>query len=288
MVRIFFFKKSEKKFGRLKNCYIFASLNQLNHLKMNTQIKNLAKVIEEKKQTLDYQNYTMLDEVSRKVDDTHVKKIMLGMATFGAEATCLIVIETTAFGEVQRILADGNHRSKSARLLGLPLDIKVIKLNDDTQENVRDYISCLNNNSKGWSNLTYLRLNVVGGKREYIKFHEIMEETKLRITDLLFIYTGSGNTKEFQLGKLTFKDEKESDKTLVEVKRMLKVLPKHTYTRRGLWGIMKKVKVKAKTNYKELATAIINFSKNTENQFSADEKTFKSQLIEIYDNTFTK
>ena len=255
---------------------------------MNTQIKNLAKVIEEKKQTLDYQNYTMLDEVSRKVDDTHVKKIMLGMATFGAEATCLIVIETTAFGEVQRILADGNHRSKSARLLGLPLDIKVIKLNDDTQENVRDYISCLNNNSKGWSNLTYLRLNVVGGKREYIKFHEIMEETKLRITDLLFIYTGSGNTKEFQLGKLTFKDEKESDKTLVEVKRMLKVLPKHTYTRRGLWGIMKKVKVKAKTNYKELATAIINFSKNTENQFSADEKTFKSQLIEIYDNTFTK
>jgi hypothetical protein len=111
-----------------------------------------------------------------------------------------------------------------------------------------------------------------------------MEETKLRITDLLFIYTGSGNTKEFQLGKLTFKDEKESDKTLVEVKRMLKVLPKHTYTRRGLWGIMKKVK----TNYKELATAIIKYSKDTENQFSADEKTFKSQLIEIYDNTFTK
>jgi len=45
---------------------------------------------------------------------------------------------------------------------------------------------------------------------------------------------------------------------------------------------------KAKTNYKELANAIINFSRNTENQFSADEKTFKSQLIEIYDNTFTK
>ena len=251
---------------------------------MNTQIKNLARVIEEQKQTLDYQNYTMLDEVSRKVDDTHVKKIMLGMATFGAEATCLIVIETTAFGKVQRILADGNHRSKSARLLGLPLDIKVIKLNDDTQENVRDYISCLNNNSKGWSNLTYLRLNVIGGKREYIKFQEIMDETKLRVTDLLFLYCGKGDTKEFKLGKLTFINEKQSDKTLEEVKRMLKVLPKHSYTRRAIWRLMKK----AKDNYKELANAIINFSRNTENQFSADEKTFKGQLFEIYDNTFTK
>jgi hypothetical protein len=47
-------------------------------------------------------------------------------------------------------------------------------------------------------------------------------------------------------------------------------------------------KAKAKTNYKELATAIIKYSKDSQNEFSADEKTFKSQLFEIYDNTFTK
>ena len=133
-----------------------------------TEIKNLARVIEEKKQTLDYQNYTMLDVVSRKVDDNHVRKIMEGMAMFGAEATSLIVIETSAFGELQRILADGNHRGTSAKLLNLPLDIKVVKLDDDTQDNVRDYISCLNNNSKVWNNMVYLQLNVAGGKREYI------------------------------------------------------------------------------------------------------------------------
>ncbi len=284
MVRIFFFKKSEKKFGRLKNCYIFASLNQLNHLKMNTQIKNLARVIEEQKQTFDYLKYTMLEGVSRKVDESHVKEIMDGMAMYGAEATSLIVIETTAFGNLQRILADGNHRSRSAKWLNLPLDIKVVKLTDDTQENVKRYIACLNNNLRRWTNKIYLDVFVAGGIREYVKFKEIMEETNLTITDLLFIYTGSGNTKEFQLGNLTFKDEKESDKLLDQVRRLLKHLPKHSFTRRGLWRVMKK----AKTNYKELANAIINFSRNTENQFSADEKTFKSQLIEIYDNTFTK
>jgi len=284
MVRIFFLKKSEKKFGRLKNCYIFASLNQLNHLKMNTQIKNLARVIEEQKQTFDYLKYTMLEGVSRKVDESHVKEIMDGMAMYGAEATSLIVIETTAFGNLQRILADGNHRSRSAKWLNLPLDIKVVKLTDDTQENVKRYIACLNNNLRRWTNKIYLDVFVAGGIREYVKFKEIMEETNLTITDLLFIYTGSGNTKEFQLGNLTFKDEKESDKLLDQVRRLLKHLPKHSFTRRGLWRVMKK----AKTNYKELANAIINFSRNTENQFSADEKTFKSQLIEIYDNTFTK
>jgi len=253
---------------------------------MNTQIKNLAKVIEEKKQTFDYLKYTLLEGVSRKVDDSHVKEIMDGMVVYGAEATCLIVLETSAFGEMQRILADGNHRSRSAKWLNLPLDIKVVKLTDDTQENVKRYIACLNNNLRRWTNKIYLDVFVAGNVREYIKFKEIMEETNLTITDLLFIYTGSGNTKEFQLGNLTFKDEKESDKLLDQVRRLLKHLPKHSFTRRGLWQVMKKAK--AKTNYKELATAIIQYSKNTENQFSADEKTFKSQLFEIYDNTFTK
>jgi hypothetical protein len=246
-----------------------------------TEIKNSARVIEEKKQTLDYQNYTMLEEVSRKVDDNHVRKIMEGMAMFGAEATCLIVIETNAFGKLQRILADGNHRGTSAKLLNLPLDIKVVKLDDDTQDNVRDYISCLNNNSKVWNNMVYLQLNVAGGKREYIKFQDIMNETNLKITDLLHIYTGSGATKKFQSGNLTFKDEKESDKKLEQVKRMLTYLPKHSFTRRSAWRVMKQT-----NDYKKLATAVIQFAKNKQNEFSADEKTFKNQMVEIYNETF--
>jgi hypothetical protein len=248
-----------------------------------TEIKNLARVIEEKKQTLDYQNYTMLDVVSRKVDDNHVRKIMEGMAMFGAEATCLIVIETSAFGKLQRILADGNHRGTSAKLLNLPLDIKVIKLDDDTQDNVRNYISCLNNNSKGWSNLVYLQLNVAGGKREYIKFQDIMTETNLKITDLLHIYTGRGTTKSFKSGNLTFHNEKESDKKLEQVKRMQKHLPKHTFTRRGIWSVMK-----GNDDYKKMANAIIQFAKDKQKEFSADEKTFKGQLLEIYTETFTE
>jgi len=245
-----------------------------------TEIKNLAKVIEEKKQTLDYQEYTMLGEVSRKVDDEHVKSIMVGMATYGAEATCLVVLETSAFGETQRILADGNHRANSAKLLDLPLDIKVVKLTDDTKENVKRYIACLNNNVKRWTNLIYLQVYAAGNIREYVKFQQIMQETNLTITDLLFLYCGGGSTKAFQLGELTFIDEAKSDKKLEQVKRMLNVLPKYSFTRRGLWRLMKKV-----DNYKKLATEVIKFSKIG---FSADEAGFKQQLDEIYENNFTE
>ena len=123
---------------------------------METQIKNLAKVIETKKQTFDYLKYTSLAGVSRKVDDNHVKMIMESMLTFGAEATTLIILETNAFGKKMRINADGNHRSTGGKLLNLPLDIKVVKLTDDTVANVKLFIAFLNNNLKKWNNQTYL------------------------------------------------------------------------------------------------------------------------------------
>jgi thymidylate synthase len=75
--------------------------------------------------------------------------------------------------------------------------------------------------------------------------------------------------------------EKESDKKLEQVKRMLTYLPKHSFTRRSAWRIMKQT-----NDYKKLATAIIQFAKNKQNEFSADEKTFKVQLSEIYTETF--
>jgi len=251
---------------------------------MTIEIKNLAKVIEEKKQTLDYQKYKTLEGVSRKVNDAHVREIMESMAMYGAEATTIIILETTAFGGRKiRFNADGNHRSVSGSSLGLPLDLKVVKLTEDTQENVKHFISCLNNKVKRWTNPMYLEIYVAGEIREYVKFKQLMEETKLTITDLLFIYTGSGSTKDFQLGTLTFKNEKESDKKLEQVKRMLGYLPKHSFTRRGVWGIMKKT-----DNYKKLATEIIKFAKDKQNEFSADEKTFKGQLLDIYNNTFSE
>lgn len=247
-----------------------------------TEIKNLAKVIEEQKQTLDYQKYPTLEGVSRKVNDAHVREVMESMAMYGAESTTIIILETEAFGGVKiQFNADGNHRATSAKLLNLPLDIKVVKLTDDTQENVKHFISCLNNKVKRWTNPMYLEIYVAGNIREYVKFKQLMDETNLTITDLLFVYTSSGSTKKFQLGELEFVNEKESDKKLEQVKRMLKYLPKHSFTRRGVWGVMKQT-----NDYKKLATAIIQFAKNKQNEFSADEKTFKVQLSEIYTETF--
>ena len=249
------------------------------------EIKNLARVIEEKKQTLDYQKYTTLEGVSRKINNSHVREVMQSMAMYGAESTCVVIIETEAFGGVKiRFRADGNHRCDSAKLLNLPLDLKVVKLTDDTQENVKRFISCLNNKVKSWTNPMYLEIYVASNIREYVKFKQIMLENNLKITDLLHMYCGSGGTtvaKDFQLGNLKFKNEKRSDALLEQVKRMQEHLPKHSFTRRGIWSVMKQT-----DNYKKLATAIIKFAKDKQTEFSADEKTFKGQLFEIYDNTF--
>jgi hypothetical protein len=251
---------------------------------METQIKNLAKVIETKKQTFDYLKYTYLAGVSRKVDDNHVKMIMESMLTFGAEATTLIILETNAFGKKMRINADGNHRGTGAKLLNLPLDIKVVKLTDDTIANVKLFIAFLNNNLKKWNNQTYLEVFAEGGIYEYIKFKQILTETDLSITDLLHIYCGSGSTKNFQLGELKFKNEKDSDKLLAEVKRMREFIPNYSFTRRSIWKFTKPNFING--DYKKLSNAIIKFSKDSKNEFSADEKTFKKQVYEIWADSF--
>lgn len=251
---------------------------------METKIKNLAKVIETKKQTFDYLKYTYLAGVSRKVDDNHVKTIMESMLTFGAETTTLIVLETNAFGKKMRILADGNHRGESGRLLNLPLDIKVVKLNEDTIANVKMFIAFLNNNLKKWTNPIYLEVFAEGGVYEYVKFKQILSETDLSITDLLHIYCGSGSTKKFQSGELKFNNEKDSDKLLAEVKRMREFIPNYSFTRRSIWKFTKPKFING--DYKKLSNAIIKFSKDSKNGFSADEKTFKQQVQEIWTKTF--
>jgi hypothetical protein len=46
--------------------------------------------------------------------------------------------------------------------------------------------------------------------------------------------------------------------------------------------------MKQTNDYKKLANAIIQFANNKQNEFSADEKTFKVQLLGIYNETFTE
>jgi ParB-like chromosome segregation protein Spo0J len=54
-------------------------------------------------------------------------------------------IETSAFGKLARYIADGHHRCHAAKMLDLGLDIKVVKLLEDTNVKIHRLIITLKN-----------------------------------------------------------------------------------------------------------------------------------------------
>lgn len=242
-------------------------------------------VIERINDTMKYQNYSTIEGSNRVLDKAHVQVLINSFLQHGACSTTIIVIETSAFGKLKRYIADGNHRCHAASPLNLPLDIKVVKLLDDSVENVKKFTASLNNNVKDWTNAIYLDVFANGTKKEYNIFKEKMATTGLTITDLLYIYTGSGNTKKFQSGELEFINEQESDKLLKTILDVKSYVPNKSFVRRGLYFIMKQTQ----GNYAKMGNAIIRIAKEKASSglaFSSDEKSFKNELIQIYQKEF--
>jgi len=71
---------------------------------------------------------------------------------------------------------------------------------------------------------------------------------------------------------------------ITEVKRMREFIPNYSFTRRSIWKFTKPNFING--DYKKLSNAIIKFSKDSKNEFSADEKTFKQQVYEIWADSF--
>lgn len=242
-------------------------------------------IIERINDSMDYQKYPTIEGSNRKLDQKHVNVLVDSFIQHGVGAATVIVLETSAFGKLTRYKIDRNHTSHAADILGLPLDIKVVKLLDDSVDNVKRYTASLNNNVKDWTNAIYLDVFANGTKKEYNIFKEKMETTGLTITDLLFIYTGSGNTKKFQTGELSFINQKDSDKLLKSILDIKPYVPRHSFVRRGLYFIMKQTQ----GEYDKMAKAIIKVAKEKTDSgisFSSDEKSFKNELIQIYQKEF--
>lgn len=123
---------------------------------------------------------------------------------------------------------------------------------------------------------------IEGSNRRLDKAHVQILTT---ITDLLFIYTGSGNTKKFQSGELEFINEKESDKLLKTILEVKPYVPNKSFVRRGLYFIMKQTQ----GEYSKMGNAIIRIAKEKASSgltFSSDETSFKNELTQIYQKEF--
>ena len=249
--------------------------------------KKKVSVIERINETMEYKNFEFLPCANRPINKLHVNTLVNSFKTYDSISSTIIVVETTAFGKLKRYVADGQNRIAAATLLNIPLDVKVVKLFEDTRMNVKKYIASLNNNLKTWIPETYLNSYADENIKEYVVLDGIIKTTGLTMTDLLFIFTGSGITKKFKEGELKFINEKDSMLLLNAILDVKPYVPFQSYVRRGLYFIMKQTN----GEYERMAKAIIKVAKEKQAsgiKFSSDEKSFKAEMIDIYQKEFLR
>lgn len=217
--------------------------------------------------------------LNRDISEKNVCKLMESFWKYGTAGTNITIIRTSAFGiKNELVRGDGQHSIIAAEKLGLPLSGTIVELVEDTRENVFAYIATLNNARAGWGTGVYTNGNAKLDKREYILFDSIMKNTKLTISDLLFIFLGGGGSKEndiFKSGEMTFINEADSMKLLKAVVKVLAFVPNKAFARRSLYRVMKMTK-----NYNKFAEKIIY----SEINFSENEGEFYNQLVNLHKN----
>ena len=226
-----------------------------------------------------------LSPLQRKINQTNVCKLMESFKKYGTASTSVTIIRTSAFGKKnQHIIGDGQHTVTSAKLMGVGINGHIVELIEDTQENILRYISVLNNARTGWSNKVYLseysKLDNDKAKR-YRLFDELINEHKLTVTDLSYIFLGGGSKMEvdmFKNGEIEFANERESMRLLKAVLKVKAYLPNKSFARRSLYKVMR-----MSNNYDKFADKII--SSNI--KFSENESELFAQLVLINKtNTF--
>lgn len=185
---------------------------------------------------------------NRKVNKASVADISEKIKTVGFVGY-ITLLQTRAFGKLEIRTADGQHRLDAARLVNAPFNYELLKLVEDTKDNVNNFISGMNSVGTRWSNNNHLEKQVELNKHEYIVFDNCLKNSKLKITDLLNIFLGGATAKEvkeFKSGKMKFENEKAALKMFEDVKKASEFLPNKAFSRRALYKNINNVKSPAK------------------------------------------
>lgn len=232
--------------------------------------------------------YKLSENVNREVKESHVKKLMKSFSTYGTAGLKITVLKTSAFtGVSEYIVADGQNSITACNRLGLAYSVFIIELEDDTEFNVRKYISAVNNNNKGWAGTDYLSTYANNGIREYKTFAHLKKTTGLQITDLQFIFLGDAgakNIEDYKEGRMKFINEEDSQELLKYTLLAKQYIPKRSQPRRSFHKIMRLAQ-----NYKKMANAIIEMGESLAlagHTFSEDETILYNQLLAIYQKEF--
>jgi len=190
----------------------------------------------------------------------------------------ITLIETIAFGKLELRIVDGQHRFEAAKLFNLPFNYEVIRLEEDTKENVDSFISGANSVGSKWSNENHLKTKVDLCIPEYKLFRKCLDESNLKFTDLFHIFLGGAGAKEikmFRSGKMKFEDLNASLRMYESMKKMSANLPDKAFSRRAVYKVWKVVKNPFKIEDLVLGT---NKLVKIEN-----EKELELELRKLYD-----
>jgi hypothetical protein len=234
---------------------------------------------------VDFKRFKFID-ANRTINDTHVNQIAESILEFGSGSIVITVIRTKCMtGTSEYYVADGQHRLLAAQRLGIPVHVIVVELTVDTKLNLTKYIATLNNTSTGWSPKMYLNSFKANDIREYKILSDLKVKSGLTMTDLLHIFLGSNNRKEFKSGQMVFVNEKDSMELLDAVMMVKNVIPNKAFVRRSLYKIMRLSK-----DYKKMAKAILKTAealKTAHTKFSENERDFYEHLVKIYKSEFS-
>lgn len=223
---------------------------------------------------------------NRPKDINHIKELKDSFLQFGTGGSMVRILKSKAFGKIQYFVVDGQHTIDALKNAKMGGNVIIMQLEEDTILNVTLFISKLNNTNKGWTTDNYVDgFSIPQLKmKEYQLFKELKKETKLTITDLLYIYTGSGVMKDYKSGNLSFKNQKDSDVLLKCVIKLKPHLPNKAYVRRSLYKMMAIV-----GDYKKMTDAIITHAKTLKEvgrEFKENEADFFIELEAIRRKAF--
>ena len=240
---------------------------------MNNRKSAIVKIIE---QTTDFSEYKFLDNFNRNPNKQHVDSIIASLKLFGGDTAWVTVIETKAFGKKELYIIDGQHTSLASEQSGIPVNVIIIRLTNDTVLGVTQYMAMKNSISKEWSTDVYLNAYSENGIREYKLFALLKKQHKLTMTDLLYIFLGNGGAKEnkaFKSGEMKFLDEAKSLKLLKALLEVRNLIPNKAFIRRAFYKKALEV-----GNPQILVDAMLS---NIKTVYSSDEKTFQGDLVGV-------
>lgn len=259
-------------------------------MKTAKKVDNLKKVVVVNKieSTLDYMKFKTLNE-NRPLDEGHIKRLQTSFQTFGTSLCRMVVVKTKSLstdGKLEYYCIDGNHTRNALHRMGLPIDIVIVELLEDTRLNLVQAMAVLNNSNKAWSPDNYLNSYAKLDIYEYRKMRAIKLDTGLTISDLQRIFLGRGKEQDFKSGLAVFIDENNSQRLLDATMKIKLHVPNKAFTRRAFYKLCENT-----CDYDKFADAIIRTSKNLKkaySSFSENESVFENQLLTIYKKTFNK